>query len=343
MKAVWLEKHGPPENLRLVERPSPEPKPDEVLLEVQAAGLNHLDIWVRMGGARAFPLPLVPGTDVAGVVRKAGDLSRLTPGDEVVVYPCIGCNRCPACESGLEPLCTRMTFIGAHRDGGFAEFVCVPAKNCVPKPPSLTWLEAAAVPVNYVTAWHMLVARAELRPGETVLIQAAGSGVSTAAIQIAKSLGGRVIATSSTESKLAHARRLGADHVIHYRTEDVGQRALDFTGGVGCNVVFDHVGKTTYDADVKALAKGGRLVVCGTTTGAEVTLNLALLYRQSQSVLGSTLGSRGELRTILELMERRQLGRPVIDRVVGLSGVAEAHRTLESGAQTGKMVVDPRA
>lgn len=343
MKAVWLEKHGPPENLKVAERPYPKPKADEVVLEVRAAGLNHLDIWVRVGGARPFPLPVVPGTDVAGVVREVGEVAGVKAGDEVVVYPSIGCNHCPACENGIEPLCSRASFVGAHRDGGFAEYVAVPAKNCVPKPPSLSWIEAAAVPVNYVTAWHMLTARAGLQPGETVLVQAAGSGVSSAAIQICKTLGARIIATSSTEAKLAHARRLGADHVLNYKTDDVGKKTLELTGGAGCQVVFDHVGKATYEADIKALARGGRLVTCGTTTGAEVNLNLAALYRQSQSVIGSTLGSRGELRSILELMERRQLGRPVIDRVAGLAGVAEAHRYLESGAQTGKIVIDPRS
>lgn len=340
MKAIWLEEHGGPENLKFTERPDPKPKGDEVVLEVKAGGLNHLDIWVRMGGARPFPLPLVPGTDVAGVVREVGELAELAVGDEVVVYPCVGNKNTRATENGIDPMAPGFQFLGAHRDGAFAELVAAPAANCVPKPASVSWNEASAVPVNYITSWHMLQARAQLQPGETVLIQAAGSGVSTAAIQIAKTIGTRVIATSSTDAKLEHARQQGADEVINYRTEDVAERALELTDGAGCDVVFDHVGQATFEADMEALAIGGRLVTCGTTTGTEGTLDLASLYRKSQSIVGSTLGTRGELRTILELMDRGQLGRPVIDRTYGLDGVPDAHRYLESGEQTGKIVIE---
>ncbi|MDA0838883.1 MAG: zinc-binding dehydrogenase [Planctomycetota bacterium] len=339
MKAVWLEKHGGPENLIVVERPDPRPKHDEVIIAVKAGGLNHLDIWVRMGGARPFPLPLVPGTDMAGVVAEAGELSALQPGDEVVVYPCVGKKNTAATESGIDPMSAGFQFLGAHRDGAYAEKCAVPAINCIPKPAGLSWEEAAAVPVNYITAWHMLIARANLQAGETVLIQAAGSGVSTAAIQISRMLGARVIATSSTSAKLEHARTQGADEVINYRDENVSERVLELTGGEGCAVVFDHAGAATFGDDMAALATGGRLVVCGTTTGAEVTINLATLYRRSQSVLGSTLGTRTELRAILAQMEAGRLGRPVIDRVASLNEVADMHRYLESGQQTGKVVI----
>ena len=169
MKAIWLEEHGGPENLKFTERPDPKPKGDEVVLEVKAGGLNHLDIWVRMGGARPFPLPLVPGTDVAGVVREVGELAELAVGDEVVVYPCVGNKNTRATENGIDPMAPGFQFLGAHRDGAFAELVAAPAANCVPKPASVSWNEAAAVPVNYITSWHMLQARAQLQPGETTL------------------------------------------------------------------------------------------------------------------------------------------------------------------------------
>ncbi|MDP6359283.1 MAG: zinc-binding dehydrogenase, partial [Planctomycetota bacterium] len=259
--------------------------------------------------------------------------------DEVAVYPCVGKKNTAATESGIDPMSAGFQFLGAHRDGAYAEKCAVPGTNCVPKPAGLSWEEAAAVPVNYITAWHMLVARSDLQPGENVLIQAAGSGVSTAAIQIARMLGARIIATSSSPEKLEHARTQGADEVINYREENISERALELTNGNGCEVVFDHVGAATFDDDMAALATGGRLVVCGTTTGAEATLDLATLYRRSQSILGSTLGTRSELRSILTQMEAGRLGRPVIDRVASMEEIADMHRYLESGAQTGKVVI----
>jgi NADPH:quinone reductase-like Zn-dependent oxidoreductase len=339
VRAVWLDNHGGPEVLRISQRPEPLPGPSDALIEVKGCGINHLDIWVRKGGPRGFPLPLVLGSDAAGVVREAPPGSRLKPGDEVVIFPAEGCGRCPACERGDEQLCTEFKIYGAARDGGLAELMALPARNCLPKPRGLSFVEAAAVPINYVTAWHMLTARAGLRPGETVLIQAAGSGVSTAAIQIARFLGGRVIATSSTPEKLEHARGQGADFALNYKSEDVPARVRDITGGQGAQVVLDHVGAATWEADIQSLAKGGRLVFCGATSGPEAKLNLSALYLKGQSVLGSTMGTRDELRTVLALMERGSF-RPVVGRLFPMEKIQEVHRLLESGEQTGKVVVE---
>lgn len=337
MKAVWLEKHGGPEVLRVSERPDPACGSEDALVEVQACGLNHLDVWVRKG-ARPFPLPIVPGTDAAGVILEAPRGSGLSPGDEVVMYPCEGCGRCPACERGDEQLCTEFAIYGAMRNGGMAERMAFPARNCLLKPKNLDFIQCAAVAVNYITAWHMLTARACLRPGEQILINAAGSGVSTAAIQIARFLGGRVLATSSTPEKLQHAKRCGAEAVANYRTDDVAARVEEWTRGVGVPVAFDHVGAPNWRTNLKCLAKGGRLVFCGTTGGPEVDLNLGHIYFKGQSLLGATMGTRDEFRTVLDLMDRGFF-LPVVDKVFGLEELGEAHRYLEEQKQIGKVVV----
>jgi NADPH:quinone reductase-like Zn-dependent oxidoreductase len=338
MKAVWLDRNGGPEVLGVSDRPEPERKPGDALIQVRTCGLNHLDIWVRKGGGRGFPLPLILGSDAAGVVLEAPAESGLAKGEEVVIYPAEGCGRCAACERGDEQLCPAFKIYGAWRDGGLAERMSLPARNCIPKPKALSFDQAAAVGINYITAWHMLTARAGLRPGEMILIQAAGSGVSTAAIQIARFLGARVMATSSTPEKLEHAKRQGAEATVNYRSEDVLQKVEAWTGGRGVEVVLDHVGAPNWEADVRSLAKGGRLVFCGNTGGPEVKLNLAPVYFKGQSILGSTMGTRQELRTVLDLMGRGFFA-PVVDRTFPLEEIAEAHRYLEAGKQTGKVVM----
>jgi len=339
MKAVWIEEHGGPEVLRVSERPEPERGPSDVLVEVKACGLNHLDIWVRKGGPRGFPLPLVPGSDAAGVVKAAPEGSSLSPGDEVVIFPCEGCGSCSACERGDEQLCQNFVIYGAGRDGGLSGLAVYPARNCIPKPKSLDFLQTASLGINYVTAWHMLVERAVVRPGECILIQAAGSGVSTAAIQISRFLGARILATSSTPEKLEHAKRCGADEVVSYRDEDVVQRVRDWTDGRGVDVILDHVGAPNWEADLKCLAKGGRLVFCGATGGPDVKVNLAHTYFKGQSILGSTMGRLDEFCTILDLIEGGHFA-PVVDRVFPLEQIAEAHTYLEAGQQTGKVVME---
>lgn len=338
MRAVWLEEHGGLEVLKVAERPDPRPGPGEALVEVKACGLNHLDIWVRQGGRRFFPLPLVMGSDAAGIVLEAPAGSGLAPGDEVVVYPCEGCGACPHCEVGNVPLCEQFLIYGAGKDGGMAERAVFPAENCLPRPGSLTLEHSAAVAINYITAWHMLVRRAQIRPGEKVVIHAAGSGVSTAALQIARFLGAEILATSSTARKLEHARTCGADLTVNYRSDDVADHVLDWTGGRGADVILDHVGAPNWNTNLQALSKGGRLVFCGNTGGPEVNLNLSMVYFKGQSILGSTMGTRDEFRKVLRLIERGALT-PIVDKVFPMDEIAAAHRYLEGQEQIGKVVV----
>lgn len=329
VKVAYIETHGGPEVLQVGHRPDPAPAPGEVVVDVRACGLNHLDIWVRMGGKRPFPLPLIPGSDVAGV--------RHDTGEEVVVFPGVWAG--PAAPGASVAEAPGFEILGANRHGGMAERVAVPARNCLPKPSALSFVQAAAVPVVFTTAWHMLLARAAIRPGEWALIQAAGSGVSSAAIQIAKLAGAAVIATSSTPEKLERARELGADHALNYRSDDVPARVREITAGRGADVVFDHVGAANWQANLASLAKGGRLVICGTTAGAEVKLDLGPFYYQCQSIVGSTLGTPDELARALDLIAAGRL-KVVIDRTFSLDRIADAHRHLEAGRQFGKVVVE---
>jgi NADPH:quinone reductase-like Zn-dependent oxidoreductase len=271
-------------------------------------------------------------------VLEAPEGGSLNRGDEVVVYPAEGCGSCPACERGDEQLCPSYRIYGAWKDGGLTERAPFPVRNCIRKPQSLDFTQAAAIGINYITAWHMLTARAGVRPGENVVIQAAGSGVSTAAIQIALFLGARIFATSSTPAKLQHALECGADIAVNYKTEDVVARVQEWTQGRGADVVLDHVGAPNWEIDLKCLAKGGRLVFCGTTGGPEVKLNLAHTYFKGQSILGSTMGRRDEFALVLDLIDRGYFA-PVVDKVFPLEQIAEAHEYLESGKQTGKVVM----
>jgi NADPH2:quinone reductase len=256
----------------------------------------------------------------------------------VVVFPGLWSDP-PARPGGSVALADDFTILGAGRDGGMAERVAVPAFNCLPKPAELSFVQAAAVPVVFTTAWHMLMVRADLRPGEWALINSAGSGVSHAGIQIARLAGARVIATSSTAEKLSRAAELGADYTVNYREEDVAERVAELTGGRGVDVALDHVGAATWEANLASLAAGGRLVICGTTGGDEVTLGLGKLYFACQSVLGSTLGTPAELARCLELLADGTF-EVVIDRTFALADLAEAHRYLESQRQFGKVVIE---
>ncbi len=330
MKAAFLERHGGPEVLQVVDRPDPKPCPGEAIIRVRACSLNHLDLWVRRGGKRPFPLPLIPGTDFSGI--------REDTSEEVVVFP--GLWSAPLGRAGGSvALAEDFGIIGAARDGGMAERAAVPIRNLLPKPSQLSFVEAAAAPVVFTTAWHMLIARAAVGPGEWVLINSAGSGVSHAGIQIAKLAGAKVIATSSTPEKLRRAAELGADYGIDYIREDVARRVRQITGGRGVDVAFDHVAADTWPANLASLARGGRLVICGTTSGPNVAFDIGPFYYQCQSVLGSTLGTPDELARILSLLAEGRL-KVVIDRTFPLEQIAEAHRYLESGQQFGKVVIE---
>lgn len=342
MKAVVIREHGDVERLLLEERAIPEPKPGQVLVRVKACALNHLDTWVRRGvPGHSFPLPIVPGCDVAGVVERAGaGVTHVQPGFETAVAPGFGCGTCENCADGDDHLCRRYGILGETTDGGCAEFVLVPARNVLPKPARLSFAEAAAVPLTFLTAWHMLVARAHVAPGQTVLVQAAGSGVGTAAIQIAKLFGARVIATAGSHAKCERARALGADAAVDYTAGDFVYAVKEFTGKRGVDVAIDHVGEPTIARSIACLAKGGTLVTCGATGGFKLEADLRMIFFKSLSVLGSTMGSLGELHDVLRLVDSGRLA-PVVHAVLPLAEIREAHRILGDREVFGKVVVTP--
>jgi NADPH:quinone reductase-like Zn-dependent oxidoreductase len=340
MKAIVFEKHGGPEVLKYAEAPEPRLGARDVLVRVRACALNHLDLWVR-GGLPGVPIPLphIPGSDIAGEVARVGtEVRRVSAGQKVLLAPGVGCGRCTACLAGQDNKCPEFSNLGYIHDGGCAEFVRCPEVNCFPYPENLSFEEAAAVPLVFQTAWHMLMARAELQPGEEVLVLGAGSGVGSAAIQIAKLFGCRVIATAGSDEKLAKARELGADETIHHHKEKIREAVRKLTGKRGVDVVFEHVGTATWDDSVASLARGGRLVTCGATTGYDAKIDLRFLFSRQLSILGSYMGTKNEFAIVLKLVSAGKL-KPVVDRIFLLAECRAAHEYLESGAQFGKVVL----
>ncbi|MCZ6600193.1 MAG: zinc-binding dehydrogenase [Acidobacteria bacterium] len=340
MRAVRIHAHGGLDQLQLESLPVPEPGPGEVRVRVHASGLNHLDLWVRRGVAgHTFPLPLTPGCDAAGVLERLGPgVSDLHEGDEVVVAPGLSCGTCAACVSGEDHLCAAYGILGETRDGTDADFVIVPARNIMAKPKCLDFTAAASFSLTFLTAWHMLVARAGLRPGETVLVHAAGSGVSAAGIQIANLLGARILATAGSEEKLRRARKLGAHEAISYHDPEWPRVVRKMAGGGGVDVVLDHVGSDTFAGSMRTLAKGGRYVFCGATSGFEMKGDFRPVFFKNLAILGSTMGSQGELRRVRDLMAAGRLV-PVIHQVLPLEHVAKAHEVLEERRAFGKVVL----
>ena len=340
MKAILFRQHGGAEVLQYVDVPDAEPRPSEVLVRVRACALNHLDLWVRRGLPNVpIPLPHIPGSDVAGEIAKIGaEVTTVRVGQKVVLAPLVSCGKCPACIAGLDNRCRLATNLGYMIDGGCAEFVRAPEVNCLPYPENLSFEEAAAIPLVFQTAWHMLVDRAQLRPGEDVLILGAGSGVGSAAIQVAKFFGARVITTAGSDAKLEKARKLGADYVINHKTQKIREEVRRITNKRGVDVVFEHVGAATWDDSLASLALAGRLVTCGNTTGYDAKLDLRFLFSRQLSLLGSYMGVKSELHTIMKLVSTGRL-KPVVDRVFPLQEAAAAHTYLESGQQFGKVVL----
>jgi NADPH:quinone reductase-like Zn-dependent oxidoreductase len=341
MKAVRIHEHGGPEVLKYEDIPEPPIKATEVLLRVRACALNHLDLWVRMGIPIKFPMPHILGSDIAGEVVRVGELcERVKPGQRVLLSPGTSCRQCAFCVSGQDNRCRRYTLFGTGVHGGNREYMPAPEYTVIPIPDSLGFEEAAAAPLVFLTAWHMLFGRAHLEAGEDVLVLAASSGVGMAAVQIAKMFHCRVIATAGGEAKLAKAKELGADHVIDHYTQDISAEVKKITEKRGVDVVFEHVGSATWGKSVESLAAGGRLVTCGVTTGYDVKLDLRFLFSKQQSLLGSFMGELGELHRVLKFVFRGTL-KPVIDRVYPLTEIADAHRRLENKEQFGKVVVVP--
>ncbi len=340
MKAIAINKHGGPEVLQQMELPDPEIAANEVLVRVRAVALNHLDLWVRRGlPGLNVTFPHVLGSDIAGEVARVGNLvSSVRVGERVLLAPGLSCGHCQACAAGADNRCREYTLFGYRVDGGCAEYVKTPPANVIPIPATMKFEEAAAIPVVFLTAWHMLITRAAVQPGEDVLILAAGSGVGTAGIQIAKLAGARVIATAGSDAKLAKARELGANETINHSTQDILAEVKRLTGKRGVDVVFEHVGEATWEKSVLSLAQSGRLVTCGATTGYNGKFDLRYLYSRNLSLLGSFMGSRSELFPVLKLVSAGKL-KPIIDRVLPLSECHKAHELLENREQFGKIVL----
>jgi NADPH:quinone reductase-like Zn-dependent oxidoreductase len=342
MKAVIFNQHGGPEVLEYTEVPDPTFNPIEVLVEVRACGINYLDIWARKGlPGIDFPKPHILGNDVAGVVRAVGELvDWVKPGDEVLIQPGISCGHCHECLSGNDNLCMTYHILGYGRHGGYAELVGVPGVNVVPKPANISFEEAAALPLVTLTAWHMLVNRANVQPGEDVLIHAAGSGVGSIGIQIAKLRGARVIATAGSDEKLQKALELGADETVNYSNPDWPKEIRRLTGKAGVDVVFEHTGADTWPGSIQSMKKNGRLVTCGATSGYDAQTDLRHVFFRHLNLLGSFMGSKAELLDAMKFVERGQI-RAIIDRVLPLSEARQAHELIENRAQFGKIVLKP--
>lgn len=343
MKAILFDQHGPPEVLVQRDLPDPEISGSEALIEVRAAAVNHLDVFLRRGlpGLRLH-LPHIPGSDAAGIVRAVGPQAEeaLVIGARVVVNPGISCGHCEFCSEGLGGACRTFKVVGEHTDGTYAQLLKVPATNLLPLPDSMTFEDAAAAPLVFMTAWSMLIGKGQIRPGEDVLVLAAGSGVGTAAIQIAKLAGCRVFAAAGSDEKLAHARELGADVLINYRNEEFDRVVRQKTGNRGVDAVVDHVGADTWVRSLKAARKGGRILTCGATSGYAPQTDLRHIFYRQLRVIGSTMGSPSDFASVMRCVFRGQL-RPVVDSVLPLKDAAEAHRRLEARNVFGKIVLAP--
>jgi len=338
MKAAVIERHGEPDVIRHREWPDPELGPGEVLVRVRACALNHRDIWVRRG-LREKRLPHILGTDIAGEVAALGPgVSGPAIGSKAVLLPTLSCGRCEFCRIGAENSCPEIKVLGGAVDGGYAELIAVPARNVFSMPEGLTFIEAAAIPVAFLTAWHMLVTRGGVRPGETVLVVGASSGIGSAAIQIAKLHGARVLATAGTADKRERCLKLGADETIDHYNQSISQEVRRLTDGRGADLVFEHVGPATWAESLKSLARRGRLLICGQTTGNEVTLPLIQFFAQNQTIHGIFIGTAGEFFELLRHVGAGRL-RPVVDKVFPLSEAPEAHRRMERGEHFGKIVL----
>ncbi len=340
MKAVRIHHFGGPEVLQYEDVPDPRPRKDQILIRVRACAMNHLDLWVRKG-LPGIRLPHISGSDVAGEIVEVGEYAKgFQIGQRVLVAPMHFCGQCPACADGRQNECPQFTVLGNAVDGGDCELLAVPPINVVPIPNHMGFNEAASVPLVFTTAWHMLITRARLRPGQTVVVLGASSGVGIAAIQIAKLLNARVIATAGDEHKMAKGLELGADHVINHYKQKISEEVRKITYKVGADIVVEHVGAATWDESMRSLRPGGTLVTCGATTGPEAKIDLRFLFARQLSLLGSYMGTLGDFHEVMGHVFAGRL-KPVVDRVFPLADIRAAHEYLATGQMFGKVVLNP--
>jgi NADPH:quinone reductase-like Zn-dependent oxidoreductase len=341
LKAVRIHEHGSIEKLRYEEAPEPKlVSPTDAIIKLNAASVNHIDIWNRRGlTGMKITFPRILGGDGAGIVTEVGSqVTNIKLGDAVCLYPPSGCGCCEFCATDREYLCIRLRVLGEREDGTYAEYVRVPARNCFPIPRGMSFEEAAAFPLVYITVWRMLETNAGLKPGEHVLILGIGGGVATAALQLATAIGTHIIVTSSSDEKLDKAKSLGAEHGINYRQADFAQEVRRLTSKRGVDVVVDCVGGDTWVKSLASLAKGGRLVTCGATAGARPSTDIQRIFWNHLRIFGSTLGDRAEFRAVLNFMAASRT-KPIIDRVFPLGDAALAQKRMEEGKQFGKIVL----
>jgi len=340
MKAVRIHEFGGPEVLRYEDVPDPKPRKDQVLVRVKACAMNHLDFWVRKG-LPGVNLPHIPGSDVAGEIVELGEyVTGFKPGQRVLLAPMHFCNRCAKCVAGLQNQCPEFTVLGNRVDGGNCELIAVAPVNVIPFPDTMDFNQAASVPLVFLTAWRMLVGRAGIRPGQTVLVLGASSGVGIAAIQIAKLFHARVITTAGDEKKLEKARVLGADHGINHYQQKISEEVKKLTEKEGVDIVVEHVGAATWEESMKCLKPAGTLVTCGATTGPSASFDLRFLYSRQLSLLGSYMGTMGELYDVLGHVFAGRL-KPVVDRTFALKDIRAAHDYMEKSQMFGKVVLNP--
>jgi NADPH:quinone reductase-like Zn-dependent oxidoreductase len=345
MKAIRFHEFGGPEVLRYEDVPDPEPRKDQVLVRVKACALNHIDLWVRKGVGNP-KLPHINGADVSGEVVSTGEyITDFKPGQRVLLAPMVFCGHCNYCVGGLQNMCRQFTVLGNAVDGGNCEYIAVPQINVIPIQPShdgdmLTYDEAASLPLVFLTAWHMLVGRARIKAGDIVLVLGGSSGVGVAAIQIAKMIGARVIATAGNEDKMEQARDLGADFTIHHYQQKISDEVKKITARAGVDIVFEHVGAATFQESIKSLRHGGTLVTCGATTGPDAHFDIRQLFAKQLSFLGSYMGTMGELHEVLKHVFSGKL-KPVVDKTFPLREARAAHDRLEKGQHFGKIVLNP--
>ncbi|MEM0349072.1 MAG: zinc-binding dehydrogenase [Candidatus Caldarchaeum sp.] len=340
MKAVVVERQGGPEVLRVKEVVEKSPGRGEVLVKLEASGMNRIDIWVR-SGVYKVPLPRIIGVDGAGLVEEVGEeVTGIAKGDRVLINPALTCGTCRFCQRGWDSLCENHRFLGHGADGTYAEKITLPAGNLYKIPEELSTTQAGCIMVTYATAWHALVTRSGVLPGSTVLVIGGGSGVGISAIQICKLLGCTVITTVGEDWKVEKAYRLGADYVVNRRKQSVSGAVMEFTRGLGVDVVLEHAGQAVWEEAVKSLAPGGKMVYLGATSGENASVNIRYTYRRQISLLGSYGWNKHEIPQVLRLFETGKL-RPVIHTTFPLTEAQEAHKLMESDNFFGKIVLLP--